>query len=174
MPLLRLFRCFTLMLVFTWAAHGQQTPESSDQQRGGTGSRPSMMEHCRAMRSHMDTMMSMMGEARDGENAARTREWLDGTQQRMNEMRRSMDECMDMMDRANDVKSGAAGAMPGMGSGGGMGMMGACCPPGMLSRGAGAAAALVLGGLLGVSAIAALVALTVFLWRRSTALPHAR
>ena len=149
-----------VLLLASGPATGQQDPGPSKPPDG----RPMQgMEDCRSMQEMMGRLSTMMSASRAGD-AAQMGESMDRMQRLMAEMREPMDRCMSMMSGMPGMGS-AMGTQGGMGQGG-AGMMGACCPPKM-GKGVAETAAMVIGALAGLSLIAALLALTVFLLRRS-------
>lgn len=154
----------TMLLLVGGPAAAQQDPAPARAMPG--------MEDCRSMHEMMGRLSAMMSESRAGE-PAQMGESMDRMQRVMAEMREPMDRCMAMMSAMPSMGS-TAGTQGGMGQGGMMGlgqgqggmMMGACCPPGM-SEGPAGIVIMVIGALAGLSLIAALLALTIFLLRRS-------
>jgi hypothetical protein len=164
-----------VMLVLLVALLGLQNQTAAQQQ--GAASMVSMMQQCRqhqeSASASIDEMLKLMEDARQSSDPAKVRQALQNAQNRMRDIRENMSTCTEMMNQMQN--------MPGMMGGGmnsGMGGMMSGCPacrmmPEMMGGGTsgmmrGAMVVFsVIAVLLGLSLVAALLALTMFLWNRS-------
>jgi hypothetical protein len=181
-----------LILACTTIAVAQPSEGSKPQQSGGSmKSMDEMMKECpkhqQEMMNSMEQMGRMMREAKQSDNPAKMRAALDEAQKPLMDMKERMTMCMNMMNMMEKMRGGMGAQMGGMmqgGSGGemqgmmsekqdqktgqktgsmtggrGMGEKDATCPMCIVE--------MILLGLLIFAAIAALIALTIFLMRRS-------
>lgn len=154
-----------------------QATAQSQQPASMTSMMPQCREHLQAASASIDQILKMMDDAQQSNDPTRMRQAMQDAQTRMRDMRQNMSACADMMGQMQNMPGtmggggmmGGGGAMPGMG---GMmpcmGMMQGMMGGGMsgMMRG-GMVAVSVVAVLLGLSLVAALVALTAFLWNRS-------
>jgi hypothetical protein len=167
-----------------------QTPEVSGQPQSGEPMKAmdEMMKECskhqQAMMNSIDQMTKMMQEAKQSNNPTKMRDALDQSQRSLMDAKDRMTMCMAMMQNMSGGMGAQMGGMMQGRSGGqmqgmmsekqdqktgqkagsmmgyrGMGDMDGSCPM--------CIAETILLGLLIVAAIAALIALTIFLMRRS-------
>jgi hypothetical protein len=134
-----------------------------------------MMARCRAAMDLIGQAQKALEEGK-GQDPAAQKAAQEEVQSRLAQVRDHLAACMQMMGRMRQMDmmgaggmgmmrgQGGAGGMAGMG---GMGMGGMCtCPPGMM-HGPGRWVGIIAGVLLAASLISVLIALTVFLIRRS-------
>jgi hypothetical protein len=139
------------------------------------------------MMTSIDQMTKMMQQAKQSNNSDKMRDALDESQRPLKDMKERMTMCTNMMNMMQNMSGSMGGQMGGMmqgGSGGPMqgmmsekqdqktgqktsSMMGARGTIGMEDSCPMCIAEMILLGLLIVAAIAALIALTIFLIRRS-------
>jgi hypothetical protein len=165
-----------VVLVLLVALLGLQN-QTAAQQQEGAASMVSMMQRCRqhqeSASTSIDQMLKMMEDAQQSSDPANVRQALQDAQKRMRDMRQNMSSCTEMMNQMQN--------MPGMMDGGtssGMGGMMSGCPGCrmMAEMMSGGTSGMMRGGIvvlsviavfLGLSLVAALLALTMFLWNRS-------
>jgi hypothetical protein len=141
-------------------------------------------KHQQAMMNSIDQMTKMMQEAKQSSNPTKIRDALDQSQRSLTDMKDRMTMCTGMMQNMSGGMGAQMGGMMQGGSGGQMpgmmsekqdqktgqkasSMMGARGTSGMEDSCPMCIAEMILLGLLIVAAIAALIALTIFLIRRS-------
>lgn len=131
-----------------------------------TASMADMMMHCRASSESIDQVTRIIGDASGSDDPAMMRAALQEAQKRLPGLQQQMSSCMSMMGGMNEMRPGPESeGTSGMMQPETQGMMGGmvCCPP----AGVAGVLAVTIGGLLALSLAAALVALTVFLLKRS-------
>lgn len=183
-----------VVAVMTLLASPGMSDQKKEESRQGMGDMQSMnqmmgecQKHQQAMMTSIDQMTKMMQQAKQSNNPAKMRDALDESQRPLMDMKERMTMCTNMMNMMQNMSGSVGGQMGGMmqgGSGGEMqGMMaekqdqkpGAKKSSMMGGRGMGekdvtcpmCIVEMILLGLLILAAIAALIALTIFLLRRS-------
>ena len=156
----------------------EQNKAESREGMGDMQSMSQMMAECQkhqqVMVNAMDQMTKMMQEAKQSNSPTNMRAALDEAQKPLMDMKERMKMCMNMMNMMQNMPRGMSGQMGGMMQGSAAGqmpkstsMMGGAGMGEMNGKCAWCSVEMVLLGLLTLAAIATLIALTIFLIRRS-------